>query len=138
MANSRSVGRKGEEIAADFLRGKGYKILDRNFVFRVPGGPAVAEVDIIAKKRDLFVFAEVKTIKANSKYLAQDKVNMVKKWKIAKAAELWLIKNKVPLDVKWQIDVIAIELLPDDRPKIMRQLLGPKCKISHFENISTR
>jgi len=43
-------------------------------------------------------------------------------------------KNKVPLDVKWQIDVIAVELLPDDRPKIskkfsVRALNSPTLKI---------
>jgi Holliday junction resolvase-like predicted endonuclease len=110
--------------------------MDCNFFLRASHGPKIAEVDIIAKKRDLFAFVEVKTIKANSKFLAQDKVNEVKIWKIAKAAEMWLIKNKVPLNVKWQIDVIAVELLPDARPPLMQKLLGPKFTLSHFENIS--
>ena len=108
-----------------------------NFFLRAAHGPKIAEIDIIAKKRDCFAFVEVKTIRANSKYLAQDKVNETKKWKIAKAAERWLIKNKIPLDSKWQIDVIAIELLPDDRPILMQKLLGPKFKLSHFENVSS-
>ncbi len=134
--NTKIIGTKGEKIAANYLQSRGYKILDQNFFLRASGGPKIAEVDIIAKKGDVFVFVEVKTIKANAKYLAQDKVNMVKKWKIAKAAELWLIKNKVPLNVKWQIDVIAVELLPDDRPKVFVKILGPKNKLSHFENVS--
>jgi len=118
------------------LERRNYKILARNFFLRAAHGPKIAEVDIIAKKRDVFVFVEVKTIRAGSRYLAQDKVNETKKWKIAKAAEMWLIKNNTPLDSKWQIDVIAIELLPDTRPEIFRKLLGPRCKISHFENVS--
>jgi Holliday junction resolvase-like predicted endonuclease len=103
---------------------------------RAPHGPKIAEVDIVAKKRDLFAFVEVKTVKVNRKYLAQDKVNETKKWKIAKAAEMWLIKNNVPLNIKWQIDVIAVELLPDTRPFLVQKLLGPKFKLSHFENVA--
>ena len=135
--NTKSTGNLGERIAAAHLRNKGYKILARNYFLRAEHGPKIAEIDIVAKKGDCFVFTEVKTIKANSKYLAQDKVNEVKKWKIAKAAEMWLIKNRIPLNAKWQIDVIAIELLPDDRPLIVQKLLGPKFTLSHFENVAS-
>ena len=86
MPNTLPTGTLGERLAADYLKSRGYRILERNFFLRALGGPKIAEVDIIARKNDLFVFAEVKTIKANSKYLAQDKVNETKKWKIAKAA----------------------------------------------------
>lgn len=135
MPNAKITGSLGERIAADYLRGKGYKILGRNFFLRAQHGPKIAEVDIIAKKHGCFSFVEVKTIKADSRYLAQDKVNETKKWKIAKAAEMWLVKNRIPLNVKWQIDVIAIELLADTRPLVMQKLLGPKFTLSHFENV---
>jgi putative endonuclease len=136
MPNTKITGTLGEKIAADYLKNKGYKILDRNFFLRAMGGPKIAEVDIIAEKRDVFAFVEVKTIKANNKFLAQDKVNETKKWKIAKAAEMWLIKNRIPLNSKWRIDVIAVELLPDDRPEIFQKIIGPRFTLSHFENIS--
>ncbi|MCU0652828.1 MAG: YraN family protein [Candidatus Pacebacteria bacterium] len=133
--NTKVTGSAGEKIAAGYLRDRGYKILETNYFLNAAHGPKVAEIDIIGKIGDCFVFTEVKTVKANGKFLAQDKVNEVKKWKIAKAAEMWLIKNEIPLDVKWRIDVVAVELLPDDRPKIIRTIFGPKCKISHFENV---
>ena len=134
--NTKITGAQGERIAADHLKSKGYKILGTNYFLRAAHGPKIAEIDIIVKIRDIFVFVEVKTIRANGKYLAQDKVDQTKLWKIAKAAEMWLIKNKIPLDSKWQIDVIAIELLPDDRPQLLQKLLGPKFNLSHFENVS--
>jgi putative endonuclease len=134
--NTKIIGARGERIAAEHLKSKGYKILAKNYFLRAIHGPKIAEIDIIAKKSDCFAFVEVKTIKANSKFLAQDKVNEVKKWKIAKAAEMWLIKNKIPLDSKWQIDVIAIELLPDGRSLLIQKLFGPKFKLFHFENVS--
>lgn len=136
MPSNKTIGVLGEKIAANYLENRGCKILDKNFFLCAPGGPKIAEVDIVAEKDDVFLFVEVKTIKDNSKYLAQDKVNETKKWKVAKAAEMWLIKNKIPLNVKWRIDVIAVELLPDARPKIFQKILGPKHKLSHFENVS--
>jgi putative endonuclease len=138
--NTKSIGKQGEKIAIGYLKGKGYKVLDRNFFFRGASGPKIAEIDIIAKQKDCFVFVEVKTLnkKLNQPFLAQDKVNSVKQRKIAWAAEIWLVKHKIPLDSKWRIDVVAIELLEDDRPKIIRGIFGPKTKISHFENIAFR
>ena len=48
-------GRRGEGLAAWYLRLKGYRILDRNI--RTPRG----EVDIVARKGGCLVFVEVKT-----------------------------------------------------------------------------
>jgi putative endonuclease len=55
-AGNRRTGQQGEELAANFLIARGYRILERNF--RCKGG----EVDIIARDpgdRSL-VFTEVK------------------------------------------------------------------------------
>jgi putative endonuclease len=138
--NTKSLGKKGEEIAVNYLKSKGYKIIDRNFFLRAAHGPKIAEVDIVAQKRGVFVFVEVKTIKHYPKlnYLPQDKVNAQKLWKISKAAEFWLMKNKIPpFNIKWQIDVITVEIFSEGRPKIIESLFGPKTKISHFENVTS-
>ncbi len=50
-----SLGKQGEEIAADFLKKKGMKILERNF--RTPFG----EIDVITEKNRKLHFVEVKT-----------------------------------------------------------------------------
>lgn len=52
-------GNLGEEIATEFLRKKGYKIIGRNF--RIRGG----EIDIIAIENHTLVFIEVKTRTSN-------------------------------------------------------------------------
>ena len=116
------VGKMGEEIAIDFLKKKGYKILDRNYKFRIPGNFQKGEIDIVAKKGDTICFVEVKTLKdPRIEIFPADKINFSKKKKLIKTAESWLIKNKIPLNSKWQIDVISVEI----REKI---------KIFHFEN----
>jgi putative endonuclease len=141
--NTKLTGKKGEEIAADYLKRKYYKILDKNFFFRSAGGLKMAEVDIVAKEKDCFVFVEVKTINVGAAeparfFLAQDKVNTEKQKKVARAAEVWLASHRIPLNVKWRIDVVAVELDKNQRPAITRWIFGPKCKISHFKNITIR
>ena len=49
-------GAHGEKLAARFLRGRGYKILYRNF----KGGTG-GEIDIVCRDCNTLVFVEVKT-----------------------------------------------------------------------------
>lgn len=53
------TGRKGEEIAINFLKKKGYKIVETNWHYSKN-----AEIDIIAEKKDCIIFVEVKTRKS--------------------------------------------------------------------------
>lgn len=52
--SNREIGYIGEETAAEYLRSKGYDILEQNYTIR--GG----EIDIIAVDGDTLVFVEVK------------------------------------------------------------------------------
>jgi len=117
------LGQFGERIAEDFLKRKGYKILDRNFFVRSAFGPKTGEIDIVAKKDDAISFVEVKTVLASS-VSPEQKVNFQKQRKLIKMAQIWLMKNKIPLNKKWQIDIIAIKI----------DLNIKKAKIRHFKN----
>ena len=120
----KEVGKIGEEIAVKFLKKKGYKILDRNCVFKILGTFQKGELDIVAKKGDIFCFVEVKTIKdPKIEILPEEKVNFSKRKKLILSAQSWMTKNKIPLDSKWQIDVISIILKENKEPQIF-----------HFEN----
>lgn len=57
------VGYLGEKIAAEFLKRKGYEVLEKNLWFKRYG-----EIDIIAKKNNIYYFIEVKTLKTNKNY----------------------------------------------------------------------
>lgn len=118
----KDFGKIGEKIAEKYLKDRGYKILARNFIFRLPGNPQKGELDIVARKEDVISFVEVKTLKNAGQISPEEKVNPSKQRKLRMAAESWLMKNKIPLNSKWQIDVIAIE----------KSYKGTK--ISHFEN----
>jgi putative endonuclease len=120
---AKEVGKIGEEIAAEFLRKKGYRILERNYKFKIPGSFQRGEIDIVAKKKDTICFVEVKTLKdPKIEIFPEEKVDFQKRKKLIKVAESWLIKNKIPLNSKWQIDIISVEIK------------GGEPKISHFEN----
>ena len=54
MAQHNDFGAQGEDIAIDYLRRKGYVILDRNW------RSGHREIDIVARKDDTVVFVEVK------------------------------------------------------------------------------
>ncbi|MDI6591918.1 MAG: YraN family protein, partial [Patescibacteria group bacterium] len=127
--NSKQLGTFGEKIAENYLRKKGYQILDKNYSFRIPKNFQKGEIDIIAKKSDIISFIEVKTLKTSRDWSSaispEEKVNFSKQRKLIKTAESWLMKKKIPLNSKWQIDVISIKLNSDFK----------RAKIHHFKNI---
>ena len=55
MSESHILGQQGEDLATDFLKKQGYKILYRNWTW------GKHEIDIIAGKDDIVAFVEVKT-----------------------------------------------------------------------------
>jgi len=103
-----SLGKKGEELAAIYLKKKGgYKILFRNYrcVF--------GEMDIIAKDGDVLAFVEVKT-RASEKFgKPQESVNRRKQGQLSKVA-LHFINQYNAHDVKARFDVVAVYLLPQE------------------------
>lgn len=124
--NSKQTGIWGEKIAENYLKKKGYQILGKNFSTNFSSGPQRGEIDIIAKKENIITFIEVKTLgQAQGEFFRpEDKVNFWKQRKIIKAAEFWLMKKKIPLDSKWQIDVMAVKIDSDSK----------LAKIQHFKN----
>ena len=63
LTEKRKIGNLGERAAARHLRRKGYRIIKKNYT------AADAEIDIIARKRDVLSFVEVKT--RNIKHLGK-------------------------------------------------------------------
>lgn len=102
------VGRTGEMAAADFLRKNGYKILEANA--RTPFG----EIDIVAKKKGVIIFAEVKTRLTSSLGPPYLSITWLKKMHIVKNA-LFYLKRRRLLDTQWRIDVVSVKLDPMHR-----------------------
>ncbi|MGB6351618.1 MAG: YraN family protein [Pseudolabrys sp.] len=79
------VGISAESRAAAFLIAKGFRILARRW--RSPLG----EIDIVARRRQLLVFAEVKARATLDE--AAESVNERQRRRIAAAAAVWLAAN---------------------------------------------
>ena len=125
--NPKELGALGEKIAINYLKEKGYKILDKNYSPKFVSGPQRGEIDIVAKKEDIISFIEVKTLVSggmSSVISPEDKVDYWKQRKILKTAENWLMEKKIALDSPWQIDVVSIKTDSDSK----------KAKIQYFQN----
>ncbi|MBI4994570.1 YraN family protein [Candidatus Peregrinibacteria bacterium] len=117
---AKSKGYCGESLAEKYLINKGYKILDKNFTVR--GG----EIDIIAHKNGIFVFAEVKTRTQNSFGEGNESVDSRKKKRILRAAQRYLDSKIKNPDPDFRLDIIEIELNSEN---------GAVKNINHFEDI---
>jgi len=103
--DNKSLGERGEELAAIYLKGRKFTIVERNF--RCKAG----EVDIIARDGKTLVFVEVKTRRTLTFGPPQLALTPFKQRQISKAALTWLAKKKL-FGENARFDVIAI-LLPD-------------------------
>ncbi|MCL4456723.1 MAG: YraN family protein [Nitrospirae bacterium] len=100
MRMMKTLGSKGEDIAADFLKKKGYKIIRRNY--KTPLG----EADIIVKDNNTIVFVEVKARTSDAFGQPFEAVNYRKQEKFKKIALYYLKHNKIELSVRF--DVVSI------------------------------
>jgi putative endonuclease len=101
------VGLSAESRAAAFLIAKGYRILARRF--RTP----VGEVDIIARRRKVLVFVEVKA--RNRLDDAAEAVTDRSKLRVVAAAEAWLAQH--PEDVTSEMRFDAVLVAPGKMPR---------------------
>lgn len=97
----RQLGDVGEEAAARYLEGLGYKIVARNY--RRDSG----ELDLIAMDRDEYVFVEVKTRTRGGFGRPEEAVTPRKIRRMATVAEQFLQSHGAE-ESPWRIDVIAV------------------------------
>jgi putative endonuclease len=100
MAKHNELGKKGEQLAVDYLISKGYTVVKRNYRFQK------AEVDIIAKLKDTLAIVEVKTRSTVDFGNPQDFVKPKQIQRLVKAVDEYVTVNK--LDVEVRFDIIAI------------------------------
>jgi len=97
----KQVGDKGEKLAEDFLKRKGFNIIQRNYRCKL------GEIDIIAEQDDVIVFVEVRTKRTESFGIPQSSITSGKISRITKTA-LSYIQEKELFDRSCRFDVIAI------------------------------
>lgn len=112
-----ALGKRGEALAARFLRRKGYRILYTNF--RAPHG---GEVDIVCrdKRHSELVFVEVKTRSSEAFGAPAEAVDQKKRRLIIRGAMQWLRMLDMP-GITYRFDIVEV-------------LIGPPLEIRHIEN----
>jgi putative endonuclease len=107
----RDVGLLGEKLARDFLKKRGYRILESNY--RCPEG----EIDIVTRHKDSLVFVEVRTKRSLEFGSPEESITPTKMEKLrAVAAHYRQMHENLP--VLWRIDVVAVEM--DQKDKLLR------------------
>jgi putative endonuclease len=107
------IGREGENLAAEFLKDKGWQIVSRNFRHKK------AEIDLIIARDDWTVFVEVKTRSSAAYGEPEEFVDEFKARKIFEAAEEYIFSTNWLGHVRF--DVVSIKL-------------GSPPEIVHFED----
>jgi putative endonuclease len=110
-----ALGERGENVAARYLRNKGYRIITRNFRCEM------GEIDIIARDGKILVFVEVKT-RAYDDPTPEEQVNLAKQQAITRVAKLYLSRYGSPQPPA-RFDVVAI-VWPTGQNPIIRHEEG--------------
>jgi putative endonuclease len=111
------LGRRGEELAADYLEAHGMRILDRNW--RCPAG----EIDIVALDGETLVVAEVKTRKSLDYGHPFEAVGAEKLARLHRLAAAWCRGHDPRMPLLRRVDVVAV-LDDGTRAPVIEHLKG--------------
>ncbi len=114
MTDKQQTGRLGENLAAEQLTARGYRVVARNYRH------SHAEIDLIAWDGDILVFIEVKTRKNSDFGHPSGFLSAAQQKRISHAASHYMEE----IDYDWEIrfDVIAVILE------------GPEPTVEHVED----
>jgi putative endonuclease len=109
MATHNETGKKGEQLALEYLQAQGYLILEKNWTYKN------YELDIIAQRHSCLHVVEVKTRCHN--YLTEPELWVArnKQQQILKAAHAYVLQKNIDMEV--QFDIIRV-VLTGDSPTI--------------------
>ena len=117
MGKNKVKGKIGEDLAAEFLENKGFKIIERNWNYSRSG-----EIDIIAYDKKTLVFVEVKTRSSTEYGYPAEAINTRKIKKMKTLAAIYLNeKNNLKFN-SFRFDAIAV-------------ILAQNPEIKHYKDI---
>ena len=111
MAQKDELGRRGEQVAAEWLQERGYRLLDRNW--RCPSG----ELDLILRDGATLVFAEVKTRSSFDFGHPFEAITSKKAARLRRLAAAWC-REHGPGSAEVRIDAVAVTDAWTKRPLV--------------------
>jgi putative endonuclease len=106
------LGKRGENLACQFLRKNGYKILYRNFRGRTGG-----EIDVVCRDRDTLVFVEVKTRSGEDFGRPFEAIDRDQRKRISRGGLAWLRLLDDP-DILFRFDVVEVIIAEGTPPRL--------------------
>jgi putative endonuclease len=106
-----ALGRAGEDIACEALRGLGYSIVERRFRTRR------GEIDIVARDGETLVFVEVKGRDGVSGCTPAEAVTSQKRRRLMLVALEYLARHRLA-DAPCRFDVVAIRWMAGAPPDV--------------------
>ncbi|MBA5791963.1 YraN family protein [Flavobacterium sp. xlx-214] len=103
MAIHNDIGKKGEELAKDFLVSKGYEIIAQNYRYKK------AEIDLIALHNNQLIVVEVKTRTSTQVGLPYEFVNKAKIKLMVLAINQFCEEHNLDNEIRFDIISIVIE-----------------------------
>lgn len=100
MSKNNELGQEGEQLAADYLKKKGWQIREMNYRF------SRSEIDLIASKNDLLIFVEVKARSTVTFGLPEQFVDAKKAENIMKGADHYI--HEIDWTGNIRFDIISI------------------------------
>jgi putative endonuclease len=101
MNEKSELGKRGEEEAASYFLNEGYEILHKNY--RI----GYSEVDLILKRGNLIVFAEIKSRSGAQPVREEELITRSKVRALIRAADVYL--RRTPDDTEIRFDVVILE-----------------------------
>lgn len=95
------IGQQGEDTAADYLKSKGYEILERNLRLKI------GEIDILARQNNTLIIVEVKSGRTGKFDMAIFRIGPQKQ---AKLRNLALTLEQTHPNTNIRIDAINVDL----------------------------
>ncbi|MFA6960197.1 MAG: YraN family protein [Opitutaceae bacterium] len=115
-----ATGERGERLAADFLRRRGYRVVASNW--RSPRDRR-DEIDLICRDGEVLVFVEVKTRAANAQVSGYYAVDNRKKAVVRRAASVYMRQLR-PRPHTFRFDVVEVAVEA-----------GGHSEVRHYENV---
>ena len=124
----RKLGDIGENIACDFLKRRGFEIVEKNYLRKW------GEIDIVARKGNIMRFVEVKSVscvtlpkdayrRTSGEFRPEDNMHPWKLKRLARTIQTYLLHKK--LDCDWQLDLVTVKM----------DMTTRKARVEMIENI---
>lgn len=102
LTNKQRLGKKGEQLAANYLKKKGYQIINRNYRF------GKGEIDIICTYQNDIIIVEVKSVLVEGFGSGEERITPKKQKMLINTTYAFLDQHEEYQDYGVRFDVVVI------------------------------